>query len=78
MDNNIYIWNSFGDLFKFDFRHYELKLLEKIAIEKSVYDPKDKSEYGDEQFDFINHNFIIKNDFIFVWSDIIYSLMISK
>ena len=75
IDNDIYICNVMGDLFKFRLEDKNLILNEKIKIKKTFYDENKLEAIILENFDFNKNNYIIKDENIFIWDDIIYTLV---
>ena len=74
-DDNIYILNSYGDLFKYNLFEYNLNLIEKIKIKKLIYDYDNDTEYDCDRFCFSANNFFVNKDYVFIWSNIVYHLI---
>ena len=74
-NGDIYVSNVLGDLFKVNLEEQSLVLKEKIKINKTFYDANKYDENILESFDFNKNNYIIKDDNIFIWDDIIYTLV---
>ena len=74
LDDCIYIFNNFGDLYEYDFVDSTLDLISKIKIEKSIIDDTE-SDIDTDDIDFSNFNFFINNDGVLIWDESVYSLI---
>ena len=76
-DNNIYILNSFGEIFKYRFYEYNLILLEKTLIEKHL-DEENDSYLNFEELDFEDTSLIIKKDNIYIMCGSLFEIFIES